>query len=92
MATKKAPARNTKEVWIPVTETMSIRAEVNEFKGVHRVDIREYVNTERYEGFTKKGINVPTEYLKPLYYALGNILKTVEAEGLFNEEGEEEEE
>lgn len=31
--------------------------------GLPRVDIRQYVKTENYEGFTKKGINFALEYL-----------------------------
>lgn len=31
--------------------------------GLPRVDIRQYVTTEAYNGFTKKGINFPLEFL-----------------------------
>lgn len=93
---KKTPAKktnkNVKEVWVDVSESMKIRMEVSEFKGIHRVDIREHLETERYTGFTKKGVNVPTEYLEELYNGLGVLLDTVKKEELFNEEEETEEE
>lgn len=81
-----------KELWLEVKEDTSIRIEVSEFKGVHRFDIREHVETPKYTGFTKKGINLPTEYLRGIYEALGQILNTVEEEGLYNPEEEEVEE
>ena len=31
--------------------------------GLPRVDIRQYVTTETYQGFTKKGINFPLEFM-----------------------------
>ena len=48
--------------------------------GLPHVDIRHYVTTERYTGFTKKGVNFPLEFL----YELINLLNDVaeECEGL----------
>lgn len=93
---KKSPAKkketNVKEIWIEVSDSMKLRLEVSEFKGIHRVDIREHIETEKYTGFTKKGVNVPTEYLKELYEGLGKLLETVEKEELYNEPEEEEDE
>lgn len=92
---KKSPAKkketNVKEVWIEVSDSMKLRLEVNEFKGVHRIDIREHIETEKYTGFTKKGVNVPTEFLEKLHSGLGTLLETVKKEELFNEPEEEEE-
>ena len=31
--------------------------------GLPRVDIRQYVTTETYQGFTKKGVNFPLEFM-----------------------------
>lgn len=83
---KKAPvkSKNIKEVWIKVTDAIKIRMEVNEYQDKHRVDIREYVESSRYTGFTKKGVNIPTELLEEMYKGLGELLKTVKKEGLFN--------
>lgn len=90
---KKSPAKkkeaNVKEIWIEVSDSMKLRLEVSEFKGIHRVDIREYIETEKYTGFTKKGVNVPTEFLEELHKGLGVLLDTVKKEELFNEPEEE---
>ena len=90
---KKTPSKkvdkNVKEVWVRVNDSAQVRIEVSEFKGQYRLDIREYIETEKYSGFTKKGINVPTEYLEELYNGLGVLLETVKKEGLFNKLEEE---
>ena len=92
---KKTPAKktnkNVKEVWVRVNDSTQIRIEVSEFKEQYRLDIREYLETERYTGFTKKGVNVLTNYAEELYEALGKILETIKAENLINEEEETEE-
>lgn len=92
---KKAPAKkkeNVKEVWVEINETTKIRIEVSEFKESHRLDIREHIETERYTGFTKKGINVLTNHAEELYEALGKIVETIKAGNLINVLEEEEEE
>ena len=92
---KKAPAKkkeNVKEVWVRINETTQLRIEVTEFKELHRLDIREHIETERYTGFTKKGVNVLTNHARELYEALGKVLETIETENLINVFEEEEEE
>ena len=44
--------------------------------GLPHVDIRHYVTTERFTGFTKKGVNFPLEFL----YELMDLLKEVSDE------------
>ena len=88
----KKPNKNVKEVWVRVNDSTQIRIEVSEFKGQYRLDIREYIETERYTGLTKKGINVLTNHARELYEALGKVLETIETENLINELEEEEEE
>ena len=44
--------------------------------GLPHVDIRHYVTTERFTGFTKKGVNFPLEFL----YELMDLLKDVSDE------------
>ena len=88
MALKKK-AKNEREVWIGVNDTTKIRIELTEFKGVNRFDIREYIESEKYTGFTKKGINLPTEFLEEIYNSLGKILETAKSEDLFNPKEEE---
>lgn len=88
MALKKK-AKNEKEIWIGVNDTTKIRIELTEFKGVNRFDIREYIESEKYTGFTKKGINLPTEFLEEIYNSIGKILETAKLEDLFNPKEEE---
>ena len=93
--TKKAPVNkkeNVKEVWVRVNDSTQIRIEVSEFKEQYRLDIREHIETERYTGFTKKGVNVLTNHAEEIYNALGKIVETIKAENLINELEEEEEE
>ena len=90
---KKAPAKkkeNVKEVWVEINETTKIRIEVTEFKELHRLDIREHIETERYTGFTKKGVNVLTNHARELYEALGQVLEPIETENLTHVLEEEE--
>ncbi|MFH1786975.1 MAG: transcriptional coactivator p15/PC4 family protein [archaeon] len=46
---------------------------VSNFKDVDRVDIREFVKTEKYTGFTKKGISLPLKQLNALRQLLACI-------------------
>lgn len=80
---------NVKEVWIEVNDSTKVRINVNEFQGVHRVDIRKHITTTKYTGFTKEGINVVTEKAEELYKALGSIINTIKAEELYNPQDEE---
>lgn len=43
---------------------LSVKREASE--GLPRLDIREYVTTPKYTGFTKKGVNIPLEVLPSL--------------------------
>lgn len=86
---KKSKSENTKEIWVEVNDSTKIRIELTEFKGVNRFDIREYIESEKYTGFTKKGINLPTEFLEEIYNSLGKILETAKSEDLFNPKEEE---
>ena len=74
-----------KEVWIDISDTTKLRIEVSEFKGINRVDIREHIETEKYTGFTKKGVNIITNKVYELRDALNKIIETIEVEGLIND-------
>lgn len=41
------------------SETTKVIVKINEFQGEKGVDIREYVETKKYTGPTKKGVRVP---------------------------------
>ena len=41
--------------------------------GLPRVDVRQYVKTENYEGYTKKGINFSLEYLYDIISVLQDV-------------------
>ena len=50
--------------------------------GLPRVDIRHYATTERYTGFTKKGVNFPLELLLELVDTLREVSDECEQKGL----------
>jgi hypothetical protein len=50
--------------------------------GLPRVDIRQYVKTEAYEGFTKKGLNFPVELLVDFIEKCTDLEENCEVEGL----------
>ena len=56
------------QVVIEISESQSLvlRATRGGELGLPRLDIREYVKTEEYTGFTKKGINIPLEHISDL--------------------------
>ena len=56
------------QVVIEISESQSLvlRATRGGELGLPRLDIREYVKTEKYTGFTKKGINIPLEHISDL--------------------------
>jgi hypothetical protein len=45
-------------------ETTEIVVQKTEFRGSEGVDIREYVTSERYTGWSKNGIRIPVEKWK----------------------------
>ena len=44
---------------IKKTDSTSVVIRINEFQGEKGVDIREYVETTKYTGLTKKGTRIP---------------------------------
>jgi uncharacterized protein YpmB len=93
MATKKtAPKKqeNVKEVAVLVTEKTKVVARISEYEGINRIDIRKHIVSAKFTGFTKEGVNLTVEKARELYEALGKLLATVEAEGLWNEADEAE--
>lgn len=50
--------------------------------GLPHVDIRHYVTTERFTGFTKKGVNFPLEFLYELMDLLHEVSDECDRKGL----------
>lgn len=46
------------------TESTSVIIRINEFQGEKGIDIREYVETNKYKGPTKKGTRIPASKWK----------------------------
>jgi len=60
---------------IKISEHTEIHVKAGaEFKGVQYVDIRKFVKSEKYTGYTKDGIMIPKEHLKDVVNALAKIL------------------
>lgn len=60
------------------TDSTSVIIRINEFQGEKGVDIREYVETEKYKGPTKKGTRIPAskwEEFKKLIAKVDEALK-----------------
>lgn len=53
--------------------------------GIPRIDIRHFITTERYTGFTKKGVNFSLEFLCELVDTLTEMSDECEKKGLFEE-------
>lgn len=53
--------------------------------GLPRVDVRQYVKTDNYEGFTKKGINFSLEYLYDIIDILNDVNEECSEKGLDEE-------
>lgn len=53
--------------------------------GLPRVDIRQFVNTDNYTGFTKKGVNFSLEYLYDIIDALNDVNEECSEKGLDEE-------
>ena len=55
---------------IPVTERREIHVQRKKWRGQDIVDVRTYVKTENYEGYTKKGIAIPMEVIEQVIEAI----------------------
>lgn len=65
-----------REILLDETGKLVISVKRSGDYGLPHVDIRHYVTTERFTGFTKKGVNFPLEFL----YELMDLLKEVSDE------------
>lgn len=60
-----------------VSERKKVVVQKSRFRGVDTLDIRTWVETPKYKGYTKKGVNVPIEKGEELAQ---KILKVVKGE------------
>ncbi len=71
-----------KEVVIDDSNKLVISVKRGGEFGLPHVDIRHYVTTERYTGFTKKGVNFPLELLFDLIGTLRDAADECDEKGL----------
>lgn len=55
---------------IEVGPTREIHVQLKEWKGHKFLDIRTYMKSERYSGYTKKGVTAPPEFGKEIAQAI----------------------
>lgn len=55
---------------IKVTDNVFVMARLSEYRDEMRLDIREYVKTDKYTGPTKKGVNLPATAIDELIESL----------------------
>ena len=71
-----------KEIVLDETEKLVISVKRGGDYGLPHVDIRHFVTTERFTGFTKRGINFPLEYLFELMDVLKDVSDECDRKGL----------
>lgn len=71
-----------KELVLDETGKLVISVKRDDTYGLPHVDIRHYVTTERFTGFTKKGVNFPLEFLYELIDLLRDASDECEEKGL----------
>jgi len=60
---------------VPITKSREIHVQANEYKGRVELDIRTYVKSESYKGYTQKGVRIPTEKGAELIEAISKVLE-----------------
>lgn len=63
---------------IKVSDAVEVRVKVSEYKDELRLDIREYVTSEKYTGYTKKGVNLPLNALDDLIEILVGVREALD--------------
>jgi|GEM_PF-2522446 len=70
MSTEKDTFVKVSEV--KITDTVTIVVSI--LPDRKRVDVREFINTKNYSGATKKGINIPAEYVADIVKAMNDAV------------------
>lgn len=60
---------------VPISKSREIHVQANEYKGRVELDIRTYVKSESYTGYTQKGVRIPTEKGADLIEAISKVLE-----------------
>lgn len=61
---------------VVISEQRKIVVQKREWKGRKSLDIRAYVTTDKYTGYTPKGVNTPVEKAKELTDAIMKEMET----------------
>jgi hypothetical protein len=66
---------------IVISPSREIHVQISTFRGRGNLDVRTYVITPNYKGYTPKGVNIPLEKARELAQA---IIKVLEGEKIGN--------
>jgi len=60
---------------VKISDSREIHVQANEYKGRVELDIRTYIKTQQYTGYTQKGVRIPTEKGAELIEAISKVLE-----------------
>lgn len=60
---------------VVVNERKKVIVQKSRFRGLDTLDIRTWVETSNYKGFTKKGVNIPVEKGEELAQKILKVVK-----------------
>jgi len=60
---------------VVISESRKIVVQRSNFRGVDTLDIRTWLKTPTYEGFTRKGVNIPIEKGEELAQKILKVVK-----------------
>ncbi len=63
---------------IPVHKGKSIRVGINFFNGSYGLDIREYLETKKYSGPSRKGVRIPVDCFEDIILHLEDLLRKID--------------
>jgi hypothetical protein len=59
---------------VRISDAREIHVQISQWKGRENLDIRTYVKSAKYSGYTQKGVNVPVETGADLVTAIQKVL------------------
>jgi len=65
---------------ITITNQRDIKVQQTKYKGRQVLDVRTYIKTPTFEGFTKKGITIPIEFAPLLIEAIQKVYQEYQEE------------